>query len=240
MLTFQEALIDESPSDAPTAGPFNQLNPIVPTLSTPELPHGPGIHPDDYLLYNEQWIHKQMQYFLTILHSGCTLSIGVLRSTSASLNGISRASINITVMKALPSTAKITGQLLTLIPTNALPDASHYFLWDGGHPETMFIHFQDNVNSDAFTQVNGGQNTWKVPRDAMQAAYDLLWAKAVKMKVTLKSIASVTFSNIKSLPYQLFDGSVAVFSVEANSLLAAYEGEHVATCLLSSENLDFS
>ncbi|KAG2746852.1 hypothetical protein P692DRAFT_201867506 [Suillus brevipes Sb2] len=201
--------------------------------------------------------------FLTILRSGRTLSIGVLRSTSASLNGISRASINIAVMKALRSTAKITGQLLTVIPTDASPDASQYFLWDGGYvtarsiiqgtpdsterivivsvpgalvepvnPEATFIRFQDNINSDAFTQVNGGQNTWKVPRDALQAACDLLWAKAVEIKVSLKSIASVLPSNIKCFPYQLSDGTIAVSSVEANSLLTASEGERVATCPL--------
>jgi hypothetical protein len=175
--------------------------------------------------------------FLTILRSGRTLSVGVLRSTSASLNGISRASINISVMKASRSTAKVTGQLLTVIPTKASPDGSQFFLWDGGYVtarsiiqgtsdsterivivsvpgalvepvnlEATFIHFQDDVNSDAFTQVTGGQNTWKVPRDAMQAACDLLWAKAVEIKVALKLIASVTPSDAKSFPYQFSDG----------------------------------
>ncbi|KAG2073002.1 hypothetical protein BDR04DRAFT_1152599 [Suillus decipiens] len=66
----------------------------------------------------------------------------------------------------------------------------------------------------------------------MQAVCDLLWAKAVKMKVTLTLIASVTSSNIKSFPYQLSDGSIAVFSVEANGLLAASEGECIAVCPL--------
>ncbi|KAG1842416.1 hypothetical protein F4604DRAFT_1938847 [Suillus subluteus] len=307
MLTFQEALIDESPCDAPSVAPSNQLL----TSSTPDLPHGSSVRPDDYLMYSGRWIHKQTvcrlvinkdfvskslnrlervregytkvnkqidmsagritdqnlflvgDIFLTILRSGRTLSIGVLRSTSATLNSISHASINTTIMKALRSTAKITGQLLTLIPTDASPDASQYFLWDGGYvtarsiiqgspdsmerivivsvpgaliepvnPEATFIRFQDNVNSDAFTQVSGGQNTWKVPRDAMQAACDLLWAKAVELKLTLKSIASVTPSNVKSFPYQLSNGTVAVSSVEASGLLAASEGEHVTVCPL--------
>ncbi|KAG2740642.1 hypothetical protein P692DRAFT_201842448 [Suillus brevipes Sb2] len=59
MLNFQEALIDESPSDAPFPAPSHQLIPANPTLLTPQLPHGPGIRPDDYLLYNGRWIHKQ-------------------------------------------------------------------------------------------------------------------------------------------------------------------------------------
>ena len=38
---------------------------------------------------------------LTILRSDCTLSVGVLRSTAITLNDVSRASINIGVLKAL-------------------------------------------------------------------------------------------------------------------------------------------
>ncbi|KAG2092162.1 uncharacterized protein F5147DRAFT_585965 [Suillus discolor] len=56
--------------------------------------------------------------FLTVLRSGHTLLIGVLRSTTASLNNISRASINVTMMKALRTMAKITGQLLSLVATS--------------------------------------------------------------------------------------------------------------------------
>jgi len=147
--------------------------------------------------------------FLTILHSSHTLSIGVLHSTAVTLNGVSRTSINITVMKALHTTAKITGQLLTIIPTHsASPDILQHCLWDGGYvttwsvipgtsnstecvvivtvpgtliepvnPEMTFICLHDNINMDAFSQVNGGQSTWQVPRDVLQAACDLLWAK---------------------------------------------------------------
>jgi hypothetical protein len=50
--------------------------------------------------------------FVTILRTGHTLSIGVLRSTSASLNGVSHASVNTTVMKALRTTARSLGNFL--------------------------------------------------------------------------------------------------------------------------------
>ncbi|KAG2139089.1 uncharacterized protein EDB93DRAFT_1298960, partial [Suillus bovinus] len=136
MLTFQEALINESPADAPSqpsSGP-----PPADALSPP-LPHGPGIRPDDYLLYDGCWIHKQTNLFLVgdifliILHSSHNLSIGVLHSMSATLNGVSCASINVTIMRSLRSTMKITGQLLSVIPTDTLPDAAQMFLWDGGY-----------------------------------------------------------------------------------------------------------
>ncbi|KAG1796095.1 hypothetical protein EV424DRAFT_1334292, partial [Suillus variegatus] len=56
MLTFQEALIDESTDAAPSTQPSSKFstNP-----SSPPLPQGPGIRPDDYLLYSGRWIHKQ-------------------------------------------------------------------------------------------------------------------------------------------------------------------------------------
>jgi hypothetical protein len=56
-LTFQEALIAESPADAPSSQPPNQLPPQG--LLAPVLPLGPGIRPDDYVLYNDRWVHKQ-------------------------------------------------------------------------------------------------------------------------------------------------------------------------------------
>ncbi|KAG1862950.1 hypothetical protein C8R48DRAFT_748149 [Suillus tomentosus] len=56
MLNFQEALIDESVDAAPSTQPSSKF-PMNPT--SPPLPQGPGIRPDDYLLYNGCWIHKQ-------------------------------------------------------------------------------------------------------------------------------------------------------------------------------------
>ncbi|KAG1796094.1 hypothetical protein EV424DRAFT_1547282 [Suillus variegatus] len=202
--------------------------------------------------------------FLTILRSNRTLSIGVLRSTAVTLNGVSRASINITVMKALCTTAKITGQLLTIIPTHsASPDVAQSCLWDGGYvtarsvipgtskltervvivtvpgtliepvnPETTFIRLRDDINTDAFSQVSGGQSTWQVSCDALQAACDLLWEKAVKLKVLVKSITSVTPVDVKSFLYQFPDGTPAVISIEASSQLTASEGERITMCPL--------
>jgi hypothetical protein len=56
MLNFQEALIDESTDAAPSTQPSSSF---LADLLSPPLPQGPGIHPDDYLLYNGHWIHKQ-------------------------------------------------------------------------------------------------------------------------------------------------------------------------------------
>jgi hypothetical protein len=59
--------------------------------------------------------------FLTILCSAQTVSIALLRSTSLTLNDISRSSINTAVLKASRTTAKVTGQLLTLASTCPSP-----------------------------------------------------------------------------------------------------------------------
>ncbi|KAG2116646.1 uncharacterized protein F5147DRAFT_649104 [Suillus discolor] len=318
MLTFQEALIDESSTDTPAPSSSSQHIPRDP--STPALPQGPGIHPDDYLLYKGRWIHKQTicrlvinkdfiskslnclehvcggytkvnkrvdvsagritdpnlflvgDIFLTVLHSGRTLSIGVLRSTAVSLNNISRASINVTIMKALRNTAKITGQLLSLVATDPSPDSSQSFLWDGGYikahsiiqgtlehtehvvmvtvpgslvepvnPEATFIRLRDDVNTDKFTQVHGSQSTWKISQDIMQAACELLWAKANELKVTLKSIAVIIPSDPNMFPYRLPDGTPAVISVEASNQLTASKGERITTCpLCDTKVIDMS
>jgi hypothetical protein len=175
--------------------------------------------------------------FLTILRSGHNLSIGILCSTSASLNGVSHASLNVTIMTSLRSTAKITGQLLSLIPTDTSLDAAQMFLWDGGYvtawlviqgtsdsmarvivvtvlgplvepvnPEPTFFCLCEDINSDVFSQVNGGQSTWQIPQDAMQAACNLIWAKTTQMKLSLRSIVSVTPLDMKSFPYKFSDG----------------------------------
>ncbi|KAG1861685.1 hypothetical protein F4604DRAFT_1929762 [Suillus subluteus] len=314
ILNFQEALIDESTDPAPSTQPSSKfsMNP-----SSPPLPQGPGIQPDDYLLYNGRWIHKQTicrlvinkdfiskllnrlervrggfmkvnkwinmsagqitdrnlflvgDIFLTILCSSHTLSIGVLRSTAVTLNGVSCASINITIMKALCTTAKITRQLLTIIPTHSTSsDIAQYCLWDGGYvtarslipgtsnsmerivivtvpgtliepvnPEMTFIHLHDDIDTDAFSQVSSGQSTWQVSCDALQAACDILWAKAVELKVPVKSIASVTPIDIKLFPYQFPDGTPVVISIEASSQLTASEGEHITMCPLCDANV---
>ncbi|KAG2335451.1 hypothetical protein BDR05DRAFT_852784, partial [Suillus weaverae] len=178
MLIFQEALINDSPADAL---PAQSNQPLALDPQSPPLPQGPGICPDDYLLYNRHWIHKQMvchlvinkdfiskslnqlkcvcagymkvnkcidmsagqiteqnlflvgDVFLTILRSAQTLSIGVLHSTTASLDSISHSSINTGVMKAPKTTVKITGQLLSIVSTCPSPDILQVFLWYGGY-----------------------------------------------------------------------------------------------------------
>ncbi|KAG1743139.1 hypothetical protein EDB19DRAFT_1633376 [Suillus lakei] len=317
MLTFEEALIDDS--DSPADAPPSQSNqPHIPDSPSPPLPQGPGIRPDDYLLYNGHWIHKQTvcrliinkdfiskslnqlervhagytkvnkhidmsagritnqnlflvgDIFMTILHSGRTLSIAVLWSTAASLCGISHSSINIGVMKASRTMAKITGQLLTIIATRLSADVSQMFLWDSRYvtarsviqgssestecsvvitvpgslvepvnPEPTFIWLRDDINVDNFLQVRGGQSTWQISQDALQAACDLLWSKAVEINVPLKSIAVVTPSDETKFPYRRLDGKCtpAVISMEASNLLGASEGDRISMCPLCESSV---
>ncbi|KAG1763977.1 hypothetical protein EV702DRAFT_1205252 [Suillus placidus] len=184
--------------------------------------------------------------FLTIVRSGLTVSIAVLRSTLLSLNNISRVSIETGVMQACQMTAKITGQLLTIILSCPPPNSPQQLLWNGGYvkahsvvqgtsgsistdhviiitvsgslvepinPEPTFLRLRDDINTDDFMEINGGQSTWQVSQSTLQAACELLWSKVVEIKVTLKGIASVTPSDIKTFPYQLSDGKQPVGSL---------------------------
>ncbi|KAG0699780.1 hypothetical protein DFH29DRAFT_1001713 [Suillus ampliporus] len=307
MLTFEEALTAESITDAP---PTQQPPPLV-DPSAPALPDGPGIRPDNYVLFKDWWIHKQTvcrliinkdfisksnnrlervhagytkvnkridmssgqiihhnsllvgNIFLTVLRSGRTLSIGILRSTHLASNNVSHTSMNIAVMKASRTTVKVTGQLLTLVPMRPSPESPSLFLWNGGYvkarsiiqgmtelmeravvvsvpgflvepvnPKPTLIRLQDDIDSDQFVEIKGGQSTWQVNRDALQAACDLLRAKAVECKVSLKSIANVTPSDPTMFPYRSYDGTPAIISVEAGNLLSVSEGERITTCPL--------
>ncbi|KAG2126449.1 hypothetical protein BD769DRAFT_1668461 [Suillus cothurnatus] len=166
-------------------------------------------------------------------------------------------------MRALRTTAKVTGQLLTVIANQPSPDAHPVFLWDGGYvtshsviqgssqsteqvivvtvlgslvepinPDPMFIRLHNDVNADAFSQVNGSQSTWEISWDVLQEACNLLWAKAVDLKVPLKSIATVTPPKENIFPYQHSDSTPAVVSLKACNLLAASDGDHVSICSL--------
>jgi hypothetical protein len=84
-----------------------------------------------------------------------------------------------------------------------------------------------------------------ISQDIMQAACELLWAKANELKVNLKSIAVITPSDLNMFPYQLPDGILtacsshfvsnhslilsgtpAVICVESGSQIMTSEGEH--------------
>ncbi|KAG2367178.1 hypothetical protein BDR07DRAFT_1272517, partial [Suillus spraguei] len=54
-LMFEEALVTQADADVPST----QLHQVHPDLSAPPLPGGPGVHPKDYLLFKNRWIHKQ-------------------------------------------------------------------------------------------------------------------------------------------------------------------------------------
>jgi hypothetical protein len=184
--------------------------------------------------------------FLMIIRSGWTVSVGVLRSTLISSNNVSCASINIMVMKAACKTVKITGQLLTIIPTHLPSDSPltlTQFLWTGGYvksrsvipgtsdstdcvviltipsllvepinSEPTFIQLREDINSDDFAEIKGGQSTWQIAQDALQAACDLLWEKSLETKVNLKSLTSVTPSDVNTFPYRLLNGMFCIHS----------------------------
>ncbi|KAG1751967.1 hypothetical protein EDD22DRAFT_850668 [Suillus occidentalis] len=106
------------------------------------------------------------------------------------------------------------------------------FLVEPINPEPTYIRLREDVNSDDFLEIQGGQSTWQVSHGSLQAACEILWMKAVEAKLPLKSIACITPSDTKAFPYQLFDGTPAVVSVEACNLLAASEGERITICPL--------
>ncbi|KAG2357169.1 hypothetical protein BDR07DRAFT_1380312 [Suillus spraguei] len=292
MLMFEEALIDSSSADAPPQS--NQ--PCTLDSSSPPLLQGPGICPDNYLLYNGRWIHKQTvchliinkdfilkslnrlervhagytkvnkcidmsvgritnqnlfligDIFVTILRSGRTLSIAILFLTAASLSGISHSSINIGVMKASRTTAKITGQLLTIITTCLSADVSQMFLWHNGYVTACLVIQGSSESTECnvvitvpgslvkpvnpeptFIQLCDDINVDDFLQDALQAACDLLWAKVVVINVSLKSIAVMTPSDETKFPYRHSDGTPAVISMEASNLLGASKGEWISS-----------
>ncbi|KAG1762790.1 hypothetical protein EDD22DRAFT_952849 [Suillus occidentalis] len=309
-LTFEEALVAQADADVPST----QSHQVQPDPSAPPLPGGPGVRPEDYLLFKNRWIHKQTicrlvinkdfiskscnrlervragytkvnkridmsagritdgnlflvgDIFLTLIRSGRTVSLGILRSTSLVLNNISRSSVNVTIMKAARTTAKITGQLLTIVAANHSSDSSLsslQFLWNGGYvkshsliqgtsdsteravvvsvpgslvepinPEPTFIRLRDDINTDDFVEIKGGQSTWQVSQGALEAACGLLWEKSLETSVPPKSLVSVTPSDIKTFPYQLADGTPAIPCVEGTNLLIASDGERITTCCL--------
>ncbi|KAG2740439.1 hypothetical protein P692DRAFT_20753309 [Suillus brevipes Sb2] len=196
--------------------------------------------------------------FLTLIRSGRTVSLGILRSTSLVLNNISRSSVNVTIMKAARTTAKITGQLLTIVAANHSSDSSLsslQFLWNGGYvkshsliqgtsdsteravvvsvpgslvepinPEPTFIRLRDDINTDDFVEIKGGQSTWQVSQGALEAACGLLWEKSLETSVPPKSLVSVTPSDIKTFPYQLADGMSFFLMAGAQLTICRYSG----------------
>ncbi|KAG1821953.1 uncharacterized protein BJ212DRAFT_1477792 [Suillus subaureus] len=106
------------------------------------------------------------------------------------------------------------------------------FLVEPINAEPTSIRLREDINNDDFSEIQGGQSTWQVSHGTLQAACELLWMKAVEAKAPLKSIACITPSDAKAFPYQLFDGTPAVISVEACNLLTASEGERIVVCPL--------
>ncbi|KAG2044115.1 hypothetical protein BDR03DRAFT_977769 [Suillus americanus] len=272
-LTFEEALIAQADADIPST----RLHQVQPDPSAPPLPGGPGRVRAGYTKVNKRIdmlvgcitdgnLFLVGNIFLMLIHSGRTISLGILHSTSLILNNISRSSINVTIMKAARTTVKITGQLLTIIATNHSSDSLPtllQFLWNRGYvkshsviqgtsdftecavvvsipsllvepinPELTFIRLRNDINSDDFVEIKGGQSMWQVSQGALEAACGLLWEKSLETSVPLKSMVSVTPSDTKTFPYQLADGTLAIPCVEGTNLLIASDGERITTCCL--------
>lgn len=87
MLTFEEALTTESMSNTPSTHPPSCRT----DLSAPLLPQGPGIRPDNYLLFQGQWIHKQTICYLNTNKDFISKSIidwsASVQATSKSIRG---------------------------------------------------------------------------------------------------------------------------------------------------------
>ncbi|KAG1718200.1 hypothetical protein EDD22DRAFT_855598 [Suillus occidentalis] len=125
---------------------------------------------------------------------------------------------------AIPGTTESTERVVIV----SVPS----FLVEPINPEPTYIRLHEDVNSDDFLEIQGGQSMWQVSHGSLQAACEILWMKAVEAKLPLKSIACITPSDAKAFPYQLFDGTPAVVSVEACNLLAASEGKRITICPL--------
>ncbi|KAG1776829.1 hypothetical protein EV702DRAFT_1227616 [Suillus placidus] len=265
MLTFEEQLIDESSVGSPMAVTHSH---VIQDPSAPALPEGPGIRPNDYLLFKGRWIHKQTVCRLVINKDFVSKSLNRLEHVRSGYTKVHK--------RIDMSAGRITNQNLFLVGDIFLthlrcgrslsitsPDTAILFLWNGGYVtsrsviqgttsatervvivtvpgslvepinlDPTFIRLQDDINTDDFSQVNGGQSTWQISRDTLQAACDLIWAKAIDMNVSLNSIALVVPSNLKAFPYQFTDGTLAVVSIEATNQLTASGGECITTCLL--------
>ncbi|KAG1857407.1 hypothetical protein F4604DRAFT_1931509 [Suillus subluteus] len=138
-------------------------------------------------------------------------------------------SLNTTARSVIQGTSDSTEQAVIIsIPGSLIEQIN---------PEPTFIHLCKDINTDDFSEIKGGQTTWQVSADTLQAACDLLWAKAIEMKVPLKSITSVNPSDPKNFPYRLSDSSPAIISVEASALLAASRGERLTVCPLCEANV---
>ncbi|KAG1763515.1 hypothetical protein EV702DRAFT_1220308 [Suillus placidus] len=244
ILSLEEALTHDLASGNPN---INTTIPSVSDSNTPTLVIGPGINPDGFLLVDGKYIHKeticlarpqQILYherhklpgrsitggstfiigdiFLTIVCSNATLTIALVRSTLIEHHGITRH--DILVANIGTPEVKLTGQILTLIPTFQ-PAEQCSWLWTGeyvkmksdiqginqstdkiveitvpgilvelANPETTCVRMHSNINSDNFFALNNLGNTWIIEEAALSFACNTLWRKACENNIILKSI----------------------------------------------------
>ncbi|KAG2338518.1 hypothetical protein BDR05DRAFT_951816, partial [Suillus weaverae] len=154
--------------------------------------------------------------FLTIVCSNATLTIALVRSTLIEHHGITRH--DILVANIGTPEVKLTGQILTLIPTFQ-PAEQRSWLWTGeyvkmksdiqginqstdkiveimvpgilvelANPETTCVRMRSNINSDNFFALNNLGNTWIIEEAALSFACNTLWRKACENNIILKSI----------------------------------------------------
>jgi hypothetical protein len=262
VLSLEEALTHDLASGNPN---INTTIPSASDSNTPTLVIGPGINPDDFLLVDGKYIHKETicrrvlnkffiakslnrqervystgftkvnrrhelpgrsitggntfiigDIFLTIICCNATLTIALVRSTLIEHHGITRYDILVTNI-GTPE-VKLTGQILTLIPTFQ-PAEQRSWLWTGEYikmksdiqginqstdkiveitvpgilvelvnPEMTCVRMRSDINSDKFFASNNLRNTWIIEEAALSLACNTLWRKACKNNITLKSI----------------------------------------------------
>ncbi|KIK44260.1 hypothetical protein CY34DRAFT_23175 [Suillus luteus UH-Slu-Lm8-n1] len=240
-LTFEEALIAQADADIPST-PLHQ---VQPDPSAPPLPGGPGVRPEDYVLFKNRWIHKQTVCRLVINKDFISKSCNRLERVRAGYTKVNKR-IDMSAGRITDGNLFLVGDIfLTLIRSgrtvslgilHSSPTSLH-FLWNGGYvkshstiqgtsdstervvvvsvpgslvepinPEPTFIRLRDDINSDDFVEIKGGQSTWQVSQGALEAACGLLWEKSLETSVPPKSMVSVTPSDTKTFPYQLADG----------------------------------
>ncbi|KAG1863130.1 hypothetical protein F4604DRAFT_2030060 [Suillus subluteus] len=157
--------------------------------------------------------------FLTIIRINLTVTIALVRSTSIEHHSITRHDILASNIRT--PDVKLTGQILTLIPTHQ-PAEQRSWLWTGDYvktrseiqgikqttekvveitvpgllvelvnPETTCVRMRDDINSDKFFALNNLGNTWIIEELALSLACDTLWRNACEHSISIKNILHI-------------------------------------------------
>ncbi|KAG1796728.1 uncharacterized protein HD556DRAFT_1441420 [Suillus plorans] len=157
--------------------------------------------------------------FLTIIRINLTLTIALVCSTSIEHHSITCH--HILASNVCTPDVKLTGQILTLIPTHQ-PVEQCSWLWMGDYvktrseiqgikqttekvveitapgllvelvnPETTCVRMRNDINSDKFFALNNLGNTWIIEELALSLACDTLWRNACGHSISIKNILHI-------------------------------------------------